>query len=181
MKIDPLAMPTSPLGGPREVDPTDEKAKAAAIGGKTPIDPEKLRLAREFEQIFLRKMLSSLEKSGKTTGGAGASSSGGDAYGSMIVSALAQAVSQGGGLGLADMIARSATDQAKIQSAQKAHNAEGAAGTTAPSPLTGPLSDPNAHGPVAMPPVGVTYRRPAPAQIVNENIDMQEMLKDRKP
>jgi Rod binding domain-containing protein len=99
----------------------------------------------------------------------------------MIVSALAQAVSQGGGLGLADMIARSATDQAKLQSLQKAHHpgTSPADGVSSPTPAL--VLDPNAPQPIAMPPVGVTYRRPPPAQIVNETIDMHELLKDRKP
>jgi Rod binding domain-containing protein len=85
----------------------ESTSKLAGAAGKEPIDPEKLRLAREFEQIFLRKMLSPLEKSGHNASASASSS--GDAYGSMVVSALAEAVSKGGGIGLAEVIARAAS------------------------------------------------------------------------
>lgn len=99
----------------REAEAKDAIAKAAEtqpgrIDGKGAIDPEKLRLAKEFEQIFIRKMLSSLEKAGQKDGASGAS--GGNAYGGMVVSALAEAVSKGGGVGLAEVIARAASQPA---------------------------------------------------------------------
>jgi Rod binding domain-containing protein len=182
MKLDPLGMTTAPVGGSREVDATGDKPLAGAVKGPAPIDPEKLRLAREFEEIFIRKMLASLEKSGHSTGGASASS-GSDAYSSMVVSAMAQAVSQGGGVGLAEVIARSATEQAAIQDAAKAH----ASGNPASTPQLAtpwastllPGTSTHATAPAAL--AGPTYARPAPPRIDKENEDIQLLLKDRKP
>jgi Rod binding domain-containing protein len=119
MKIGPLT-PTSTFGlgegaASREAEAKDALAKTGgtqpgAIDAKGAIDPEKLRLAREFEQIFIRKMLSSLEKVGQKEGAPAAA--GGSAYGGMVVSALAEAVSKGGGVGLAEVIARAASQPA---------------------------------------------------------------------
>ncbi|HMI85480.1 MAG TPA: rod-binding protein [Polyangiaceae bacterium] len=112
MKIEPLhpaAFGLERMSAVQEAQKSQAQStsKLAEAGGKEPIDPEKLRLAREFEQIFLRKMLSPLEKSGHNAGASASSS--GDAYGSMVVSALAEAVSKGGGIGLAEVIARAAS------------------------------------------------------------------------
>ena len=180
MKIDPLAIPTALRTSPVDSKHVDENAKAGAPLGKEAVDPEKLKLAREFEQIFLRKMLSSLEKGSKAAGASSGSSSSSDGYSSMVVNALADAVSQGGGVGLADMIARSATDQANRIAAARAHADAGSptGGPAAPSSLPLPQGAPQ---PIAMPPVGATYRRPPPAQMFNENIDMHNLLKEPKP
>jgi Rod binding domain-containing protein len=137
---------------------TQAKAQAGQVGEGAPIDPEKLRLAREFEQIFIRKMLSSLEKSGRNAAGSSASASG-DAYGSMVVSALAEAVSKGGGVGLAEMIARAASQPTAAEPASKA----------APAPAPAIVSQPTT----------ATYPRPAPAVIINETHDIQDSFKDR--
>jgi flagellar protein FlgJ len=72
---------------------------------------ETLKAARDFEQIFLRKMLSVLEKTGRPATG-GAMNGGKDIYSSMVVNALAESVSAGGGIGLADFIAQSMTPHA---------------------------------------------------------------------
>jgi Rod binding domain-containing protein len=67
--------------------------------------PEALKAAREFESLLLRHVLKSLEKTTKIgPPAAGGSSS---TYRSMMVDALADGISQAGGLGLADLIARS--------------------------------------------------------------------------
>jgi len=146
---------------------TQAKPEAGQVDGKNAIDPEKLRLAREFEQIFIRKMLSSLEKSGRSMAGASASSSG-DAYGSMVVSALAEAVSKGGGVGLAEVIARAASQQVEGPAAQTGF---GAAKITA---------TPNVSIMMSPAPTTVTYPRPIPAININQNHDIQESFKDRK-
>jgi Rod binding domain-containing protein len=65
-----------------------------------------LKAAKDFESIFVRQMLKSLEKT--TAAGAGAKASPGQStYGSMVVDTLSDAISAGGGLGLADVIAKS--------------------------------------------------------------------------
>jgi peptidoglycan hydrolase FlgJ len=73
--------------------------------------PESKRLdeaARQFEAVFLRQMLSSLERTLSTKEGKEAGS---NLYGSMMVDAVADAVSRAGGIGLASMLTRSLEPQ----------------------------------------------------------------------
>jgi len=155
MKIGPLHPPSTfaldPTAATQNAQP---KVQVGQADGKGAIDPEKLRLAREFEQIFIRKMLAPLEKSGRSQTGASAAA-GGDAYGSMVVSALAEAVSKGGGVGLAEVIARAASQPSVVAPAS------GAASTTT----------------IAHPPPAATYARPTQAPIINENSDIHDLFK----
>lgn len=64
--------------------------------------PEQLKAAKDFEAIFIRQLLSSLEKSSGISGG----ESGGAVFRSMMVSALADTAAEGGGIGLRDLITR---------------------------------------------------------------------------
>jgi len=123
---------------------TDPAAIAPTVQGtaaKPPTpSPEALRAAREFEQIFLRKMLSVLEKTGRPQS-SGAATAGSDIYSSMVVNSLAEAISTAGGIGLADVIAR----------ATMAHNPT-ASTPEAPAPLT---PTPSVQGaPVSLPAPG---------------------------
>ncbi len=102
---------TTPIG-PANVAPM------APLEAATPADPvEAKRLhqakdaAQKFEAIFLRQMLSGLEKMNKTGQSGGSSRGGGSGgaggiYGSMMVNSLADSISQSGGVGLADVILR---------------------------------------------------------------------------
>lgn len=74
-----------------------QKVDAASVSSPT---PEQQKAAREFEAIFLRQLMSSLEKGG----GLGGQSSGGQVFRSMMVSALADTASEGGGIGLSELI-----------------------------------------------------------------------------
>ncbi len=86
-------------------------AQAAAPSGATrQVDPQALKAAKDFEAIFLRSLLSSLEKTTSVSGGAKLSASQSN-YGSMVVGALADNISQSGGIGLADIVAKSLTLQ----------------------------------------------------------------------
>lgn len=59
------------------------------------------KVAQQFEAIFLRKLMGSLEKAG----GMGGKSDGGSAiFGSMMVTALADNAAASGGIGLGDII-----------------------------------------------------------------------------
>lgn len=78
----------------QKADPAD------AAGAATPT-PEQRKAARDFEAIFLRQLMSSLEKSSGLSGG---DSSGGQVFRSMMVSALADTASEGGGIGLSELI-----------------------------------------------------------------------------
>jgi Rod binding domain-containing protein len=74
-----------------------QNVDAASVTSPT---PEQQKAAREFEAIFLRQLMSSLEKGG----GMGGQSSGGQVFRSMMVSALADTASEGGGIGLSELI-----------------------------------------------------------------------------
>jgi Rod binding domain-containing protein len=63
--------------------------------------PEQKKAAREFEAIFIRQLLSSLEKGNGLSGG---ESSGGSVFRSMMVGALADTAAEAGGIGLSEMI-----------------------------------------------------------------------------
>jgi Rod binding domain-containing protein len=186
MKIGPLT-PTSTFGlgegaASREAEAKDAVAKAAAsqpgqVDGKGTIDPEKLRLAREFEQIFIRKMLSSLEKAGQKDGASGAA--GGSAYGGMVVSALAEAVSKGGGVGLAEVIARAASQPAGSAGpkAPSSDELRAAVDSAARAPHMGaPMGTSLARVPpdgaritISHPPASPTYSPPIRPTKLNEN------------
>lgn len=79
---------------------------ASAPAKVDPPDPKVVKAAKDFEAIFVRQMLKSLEKT--TAAGCGTQASAGEkTYGSMIVDTLSESISKAGGLGLADVIARS--------------------------------------------------------------------------
>ena len=81
-------------------------AGAAASTKADAPDPKVTQAAKDFEAIFVRQMLKSLEKT--TAAGCGTQASAGEkTYGSMIVDTLSESISKAGGLGLADVIARS--------------------------------------------------------------------------
>jgi flagellar protein FlgJ len=62
------------------------------------------KVAEQFEAIFLRKLMSGLEKSGSL---GGTPSTGSQIYGSMMVGAFADKAAEGGGLGLAALVLKS--------------------------------------------------------------------------
>ena len=92
--MSPVQLPPSVVG-PQAADKATQDQQAVK------------RAAREFETVFLRKILSALGKTSQIAGKGGGGGAGGDIYGSMVVGAMADAVSSGGGLGLADVITRS--------------------------------------------------------------------------
>jgi flagellar protein FlgJ len=63
---------------------------------------EQRKAARDFEAIFLRQMLSGLEKSSGLSGSG--KSTGAEIFGSMMVGALADTAAEGGGIGLSELI-----------------------------------------------------------------------------
>ena len=73
---------------------------------EAPVDPKALKAAKDFESIFLRTLLSSLEKTTSISGG-GKLNTGQSTYGSMVVGAMADNISNSGGIGLADIVAKS--------------------------------------------------------------------------
>jgi Rod binding domain-containing protein len=92
---------TLPLSGLNGLQATSEARPAEPAA-----DPKALKAAKDFEAIFLRTLLSSLEKTTSVSGG-GKLSTGQSTYGSMIVGAMADQISGTGGIGLADIVAKS--------------------------------------------------------------------------
>ncbi|MES1189405.1 MAG: hypothetical protein ABUL60_36650 [Myxococcales bacterium] len=84
----------------------DALRNAGAAKPDGPVDPKVLKAAKDFEAIFLRTLLSSLEKTTSISGG-GKLNTGQSTYGSMVVGALADNISGSGGIGLADIVAKS--------------------------------------------------------------------------
>ena len=70
------------------------------------VDPQALKAAKDFEAIFLRTLLSSLEKT-TAVSGSGKLNTSQSTYGGMVVGALADNISASGGIGLADIVAKS--------------------------------------------------------------------------
>ena len=79
---------------------------AGAAKAAEAVDPKALKAAKDFEAIFLRTLLSSLEKTTAVSGG-GKLNTSQSTYGSMVVGALADNISASGGIGLADIVAKS--------------------------------------------------------------------------
>jgi Rod binding domain-containing protein len=92
-----MTLPLSAISGLQGAAPN----KAAET-----IDPQALKAARDFEAIFLRSLLSSLEKTTAVSGG-GKLNTSQSTYGSMVVGALADNISASGGIGLAEIVAKS--------------------------------------------------------------------------
>jgi Rod binding domain-containing protein len=84
----------------------DALRQAGAAKAEAPVDPKALKAAKDFEAIFLRTLLSSLEKTTSISGGKKLDT-GQSTYGSMIVGAMADNISGSGGIGLADIVAKS--------------------------------------------------------------------------
>jgi Rod binding domain-containing protein len=63
------------------------------------VDPKIAHVAAQFEEVFVRQLLSSAKVGGD-------SSDGGGGYSAMTIDALATGVTQGGGLGIAQQIER---------------------------------------------------------------------------
>ena len=79
---------------------------AGAHPGKP--DPRLEKVAKEFEAIFIRNMLKPLENAG-AMGKQGGVTSGSGVYGSMMVGALADSASEGGGIGLSHLVLEALT------------------------------------------------------------------------
>jgi peptidoglycan hydrolase FlgJ len=118
-----------PIGAIASATTSGTQAAGGPVKAEAP-DPSLLKAAKEFESIFVRQMLKSLEKT-TAAGGNAKATAGQSTYGSMIVDSLSESISKGGGLGLADMLARSMMASHPV--AQPAPGTSGAAAAPAPS------------------------------------------------
>lgn len=111
------AQPSPPsTAAPAAAPPNAASAAQGAPNQK--VDPKLAKVSREFEAIFLRNLLKPLEKAG-SSGSEGSVSSGSSVYGSMMVGALADSASQGGGIGLAHLVLEALTRGAAAQKTSK--------------------------------------------------------------
>jgi peptidoglycan hydrolase FlgJ len=94
-----------PIGALGSATVSGMQATGTPVKAEAP-DPNLLKAAKGFESIFVRQMLKSLEKT-TAAGGNAKSTAGQSTYGSMIVDSLSESISKGGGLGLAEVLARS--------------------------------------------------------------------------
>jgi flagellar protein FlgJ len=139
-------MTLGPIAGltPHRQEPDAEASSVAA----------QRKVAQQFEAIFLRKLLSGMEKS---SGLGGSSTAGAGVFKSMMVGALADGAADGGGIGLAEVVLKSMLANS---SAQPAHAAS-------PATSTGvvPGADPNssAHADSAKPSPIVEFAAPGAA------------------
>ena len=96
----------------------DALRNASPVAADGPVDPKALKAAKDFEAIFLRTLLSSLEKTTSINGGAAKPTTGQSTYGSMVVGALADNISGSGGIGLADIVAKSLSAHINVRSTE---------------------------------------------------------------
>jgi flagellar protein FlgJ len=94
-----------PIGAIDSATASATRAADGAAKADAP-DPKLLQAAKDFEAIFVRQMLKSVEKT-TAAGGSAKPTAGQSTYGSMIVDSLSESITKGGGLGLADVVARS--------------------------------------------------------------------------
>src|ERR1041385_4971717 len=103
MKIDPSISATAASGGTKQANALDFHQFAALRRGAQENDPKVLReAARQFESMFTKMMLESMRKA--SFGDPMFGSDQGDMYQGMMDDQLAVEMSQGRGIGLADML-----------------------------------------------------------------------------
>jgi len=118
-----------PIGAIGSATVSGSQAAGGPVKAEAP-DPNLLKAAKDFESIFVRQMLKSLEKT-TAAGGNAKATAGQSTYGSMIVDSLSESISKAGGLGLADVVARSMMAAHPV--AKPAATAAGDAPAAAPS------------------------------------------------
>lgn len=96
----------------------DALRNSGALKADGPVDPKALKAAKDFEAIFLRTLLSSLQKTTSMSGGTAKQNTGQSTYGSMVVGAMADSISGNGGIGLADIVAKSLSAHINAASAE---------------------------------------------------------------
>jgi Rod binding domain-containing protein len=128
-----------PIAGTGAAAPTSPSRSSDE--GTKGLDPKLVKAAQEFEAVFIRQLLKPLEKAGET-GKGNSIGSGSNIYGSMMVGAVADQASAGGGIGLAEMVLKALTDAGKAvpKTAPKAPN------TDSPGMSLGPLKPTKFNG-----------------------------------
>lgn len=108
-------MEISPVKALSAPDPT---VRSDASAAPKPTKAELAKAARQFEAIMVRQMISpAIEPmmSGGSLSGEKSGDSGGGVYGYMLTDVLSTSITQGGGLGLADVITRQLSPRADLK------------------------------------------------------------------
>ncbi len=106
---------------------------------RRPEETARLQAARQFEAIFVRQMLSSLEQ---TNAFGGQSRTGSAVYGSMLVGAIADNVTQGDGIGLSALVLEALSGRPASPTPSSASES-GDAARGGPTPVHSPSPTPN--------------------------------------
>lgn len=152
-----------------------------ATTGAGPITAEAARLrkaAQDFESVFLRQMLSGLEKTTQVSSG-GKSNAAQSTYGSMVVESVADAVAKAGGLGIGDLLVRSLSsrlDQSAIS--QAGSNTPPQSPSVPASRPIGPRSQ--SHKESEILPQGLSPLAVPRAEIRTSNVPITGLLADRR-
>jgi flagellar protein FlgJ len=110
-------MPAGPSASSLTSAALPQASGASAALPAKPATDESKRLgdaARQFEAVFLRQILSSVERAASVQGGKAAGS---NLYGSMLVDAVADSISRSGGMGLASMLVHSLEPHVQVTTA----------------------------------------------------------------
>lgn len=110
---DAIALPGAPLpmstnGSARDTDPREAEAR---------------RAAEEFEAIFIAQMMAPMFE-GINTDGLGGGGMGEELFRPMLIERYAEALSQTGGVGIADSIVRELMRLQEMQTPEAAHGAD---------------------------------------------------------
>lgn len=181
----PIARPQMPVHS--SLQPTSHGA--SALKTQTSSDPQNSAEARkihqaahDFETIFLRQMLSALEKTTKV-GDKGPNVAGQQTYGSMIVEAVADAVAQAGGIGLGAVMAKALGDKAGGHEAEKTLASDPEKLSPTRQPLDQAVDSGAARGAVAFvgnSPQGLPSRAVPPTEIRTTTPQLMGQLADRR-
>jgi flagellar protein FlgJ len=151
---DPAAVFTDPSG-------------LAGLRRQSRHDPERAldAVARQFEALFLHMMLTSMREASLTEGAL--SSGNGGVHTGLFDAQLALSLSQGRGLGLAELLRGQLSDSLPAPSdRQAAHPVAGANAVVAPTG-TGPGRASQMPSPASRPPTGIESRQADPAEPVS--------------
>jgi peptidoglycan hydrolase FlgJ len=131
-RVDPSLVNTPPRDNTAQVDAHDFKQFAALRRGAGANDPGTLReVARQFESIFTKMMLESMRSASFGDPLFGSDQS--DMYRDMMDDQLAVQLTQGRGIGLADMLIRQLSQGASIGPGEAGGLKQGEAGTVDPA------------------------------------------------
>ncbi|HEY5957025.1 MAG TPA: hypothetical protein VIV60_10750 [Polyangiaceae bacterium] len=128
-------LPKTSDSGPQGVS---KSTNGTAVGSAS---DKILQAAQDFEAVFLRQMLSALERTTKV-GDKGPNVPGQQAYGSMIVDTVANAIAQSGGIGLSQVLAKAltarvaATEEGTTAASASRSNSAGTGKIVAPNDIT---------------------------------------------